>query len=169
MNRPSAGQAAGEEHGLAMRTENVLRWIAIGCAVFLLLGPFGGRTAWGRGSPTTMDSAGYNFAALGSGVVALAALGVAFWARPRVVVPLLGAAVAMAAFGLTAYVSGTYWLALSRGEALLEGRFAMPEKMTVFPAWGPPFFATAALFGAISALALAVLWLRLMFARGRST
>ncbi|MGH2617985.1 MAG: hypothetical protein ACRDJC_22380, partial [Thermomicrobiales bacterium] len=36
----------------------------------------------------------------------------------------------------------------------------MGRKSTVYPAWGPPFFALAALIGAIASLALAVSWLR---------
>jgi hypothetical protein len=143
-----------------MRPEIVLRWVAFGCAVFLLFGPFADRTGWGRNQPTVFDSAGHNFVALFSGIVAIAGLLVALWALPRVVLPLLGAAAAVAAFGLTAYVSGTYWLALSRGEALIEGTYVMPERLTVFPASGPPFFATAAVIGATATLALAVSWLR---------
>jgi hypothetical protein len=50
----------------------------------------------------------YNVATLLAGVVVLAALAVAFWARPRVILPLFGLAVALAVFGLSVLASGVY-------------------------------------------------------------
>jgi hypothetical protein len=91
-----------------LKTEIVLRRVALGCAIVLLFGPLGGRTIWVDGHTTGTDAAVYNVVALVFGVVALAALAIAFWASPRLVVPALGALVAIAAFGLTAYVSGVY-------------------------------------------------------------
>lgn len=144
-----------------MPTGIVLRRIAIGCAIVLLCGPLGGRTTWEKGHVTATDAAGYNVVALLSGVVALTALGVAFWTRPRFVLPVLGALVAVAAFGLTAYVSGIDVLARTRGEVYLYGvgEF-MRVTAKVNPAIAPPFFAFAAVVGAVSAFALAVSWIR---------
>ncbi|MGH2618713.1 MAG: hypothetical protein ACRDJC_26085, partial [Thermomicrobiales bacterium] len=96
-----------------MRTEIVLRRVAIGCAIFMLFGPVGGRTTWVQGRTIATDAAVYNVAALLAGVVALA---VAFWARPHLVLPMLGTLVAIAAFGLTAYVSGVYVWAGMQGQ-----------------------------------------------------
>lgn len=143
-----------------MRTERALRGVAIGCAIVLLLGPFADRTSWGRGAPTIYDSAGYNYAAFFSGVVALVALAVALSVRHHMAISVLSFLMAVAAFGLTAYVCGTYWLALSRGEALIDGTLVMPARLTMYPASAPPFFALAASVGAVSAFALLVDWLR---------
>lgn len=149
-----------------METETALRRIALGCAIFMLFGPVGGRTTWVEGNRggTTTDAAGYNLAALVSGVVALAALALALYLRPRVVLPVLGAAVAIAAFALTIVASGVYVWALLQGEIWFYGAGGFAEgmcrKCTVHPAWGPPFFALAALIGALASLALAVGWLR---------
>jgi hypothetical protein len=52
-------------------------------------------------------------------------------------------------------MQGQVWV--YAGWSISEG---MGRKWTVYPAWGPPFFTIAALIGAISALALAVNWLR---------
>jgi hypothetical protein len=153
-----------ERNVIAMRTENALRWVAIGCAMFMFFAPFGGRTMWVKGHTTATDAGIYNAAAILSGVVALAALAVAFWLRPRVVLSVLAAVAAVAAFGLTAYVSGVYVWARMQGQMWVYGGWSISEgmgrKWTVYPAWGPPVFATAALIGVVSALALAVLWLR---------
>jgi hypothetical protein len=142
-----------------MRTETVPRRVAIGCAIFMLFGPVADRTTWDRGSVT--DAAGYNIVAFLSGVIAITALAVSLWMRPRVILPVLGALVTIAAFGLTIYVSGIYWLARTRGEVFLYGPSEfMRVTAKVDPASGPPFFATVALIGAIATLALAVGWLR---------
>jgi hypothetical protein len=147
-----------------MQTEIVPRRVAIGCAIFLLFGPLGGRTMWVQGRTTATDAAGYNVVALLSGVVVLAALGVALWARPRVVLPLLGALVAVAAFVLTAYVCGVDVWARLQGQVWVYASWSISEgtgrNSTVYPAWGPPFFALAALIGATASLVLAISWLR---------
>jgi hypothetical protein len=61
-----------------MRTENALRWVALGCAFFLLLAPLGERTYWERGNQNwfyrVYDNTPYDFLALLSGVIALAGL-----------------------------------------------------------------------------------------------
>jgi hypothetical protein len=155
-----------KEDELAMRTEIVLRRVAIGCAVFLLFGPLGGRTMWVGGHTTATDAAGYNMVALLCGVVVLAALAVALWMRERQTraLPALGALVAVAAFGLTAYVSGIYVWARLQGQVWGYAGWSISEGMvgrneTVYPASGPPFFTLAALIGAVATLALAVGWL----------
>jgi hypothetical protein len=78
-----------------------------------------------------------------------------------VILPVLGALVTIAAFGLTIYASGISWLARTRGEVYLYGLGEF-KRITdkVHPAVGPYFFATAALIGAIATLALAVSWVR---------
>lgn len=143
-----------------MRTEDKLRWIAVGCAALLLFGLVSDRTSWVGGGGVTTDSAGYNWATLFAGIVALVALASSFWAWPRLPYALLGAAVAFGAFGAAAYVCGSYWLALARGDARLDGIATMPEHWRVYPATGPIFFTTAALVGALAALLLAASWLR---------
>ncbi|MCC6312602.1 MAG: hypothetical protein IT337_01215 [Thermomicrobiales bacterium] len=145
--------------------EDVVRPVATGCAVVLLFGPLGGRTTWEavRGTSSATDAGGYNAVAVFSGVVALAALGFALWARPRPVLPLLGAAVAVAAFGLTAYAAGVFVVARLRGGVWVYACWCfegLRDGWTVAPAPGPPFFALAALVGAIASLALAASWLR---------
>jgi hypothetical protein len=161
-----------EENAVAMRMESTLRRIVIGCAIFLLFGPVGGRTMWVGGHTTSTDAAGYNVVALLCGVVALAALAIALWMRERQMsaLPALGALVAVAAFGLTAYVSGVYVWARMQGQVWVYAGWSISEGMvrneTVYPAWGPPFFTLAALVGAVSALALAVSWMSLR--RGES-
>ncbi len=145
-------------------TEEALRWVAFGCGVFLLFGPLGGRTMWVGRHQINTDAAVYNVAALLSGIVALTALAVAFCARPSLVLPEFGALVAIAAFGLTAYVSGVYVWARMQGQVWVYAGWSISEgmgrKWTVYPAWGPPFFALAAYIGAVATLALAVAWLR---------
>jgi hypothetical protein len=144
-----------------MPTENVLRWVAIGCAVFLLFGPVGGRTSVKDGGTTMTVAAAYNMAALFSGTVALVALGGALRARPRLILPLLGAVVAIAAFGLTAFVAGIDGLARTRGEVYLYGVSEFTRvNAKIHPSVGPPFFTLAAVIGAMATLALAVSWLR---------
>ncbi len=147
-----------------MQTEAVPRRVAFACAIFLLFGPVGGRTTWVRGHTTATDAAGFNVVALLSGVVAIAALACALGARPRVVLPVLGAVVAIASFGLTAYVSGVYVWARMQGQVWSFAGWNMSEgmgrKWTLYPAPGPPFFTLAALVGVAATLALAIGWLR---------
>lgn len=149
-----------------MRIETVLDRIAVGCAIFLLFAPLGGRTMWVSKTSTATDAAGYNVVAVLAGIVALAALAVALWMRPQeVILPVLGTLVAAAAFGISAYVSGVDVWARLHGQvwsyAGWTASAAVRTKSTVYPAWGPPFFTAAALLGAIATLSLAILWLRL--------
>ena len=149
-----------------MRDEYTLRWVAMGCGIFLLFGPIGGRTTWVEANSTTTDAAGYNAVAVLSGVVALAALGFANWARPRMIpvaLPVLGAVAAAAAFGLTVVTAGVYVVARLRGQVYFYGigEFSdIGRNETVYPPPGPPFFALAAFVGFLASLALTITWLR---------
>jgi hypothetical protein len=149
-----------------MRAEHVLRRATIGCAIIMLFGPLEGRTTWvtvnGRNAVT--DAGIYNVVAVASGVLALAALAVALNTRPRVTVPALAAIAAAGAIGLSVYVSGLYVWARWQGEIWFYGAgwFAGEQgpKWTVSLPWGPPYFALAALIGAMASLVLAISWLR---------
>lgn len=106
---------------MASRVETMLLRLAFVCATFLLFGMLADRTTEIEGNTTRIDAAGYNIAATFSGVVALAGLAVTFWTYPvwtlrRVIRTVAGVIVAVAAFALTVYVSGIYWLARLRGE-----------------------------------------------------
>lgn len=145
--------------------EEVAPRFAIGCAILLLFAPLGGRTVWEpiRGSGSATDAGGYNAIAVFSGVVVLAALGFARWGRPRLVLPLVGAAVATVAFGLTLYATGVYVVARLQGGIWIYACWCFEElssSTTVTPAPGPPIFALVALVGAVATLALAIAWLR---------
>lgn len=147
-------------------SQDKLVLIAFGCAVFLLFGIVSDRTSvsYGRSgrSSSMTDAAGYNMAATFSGIVAITGLAIALWTRPRLVLPILGAAVAIAAFGLSVFASGIYWLGRLQGEVYFYGTGNFLEKGgrgTVHPAVGPPFFATAAVIGALATLALMIMWL----------
>jgi hypothetical protein len=148
-----------------MQSENILRRVALGCAIFMLFGALGGRTTWTtlNGRNTVTDAGFYNAAAVFSGVVALLALAVALNVRPRVVVPAAAALAAAAAFGLSVYGSGLYVWARWQGEIWFYGAGWFAEdpgpKWTVSLPWGPPYFALAALVGALASLALTVTWL----------
>lgn len=137
-----------------------LRWVAFACAVALLFGPLGGRTVIVDGTTTITDSAAYNVAAVFSGIVAIVGLAIADRDRPRPVLVALGAAVAIAAFALTAYFAGRFSLPLFRGEVMLDGGSIIRVAPGVDPAYGPPFFAFAALLGAASTVAFAIHRLR---------
>jgi hypothetical protein len=181
VHRPGAGRATvgTGESGFTMRMEPVRRWAAdwadilvlaaFGCAIFLALGTFMpdwfARTSWSSGNQnrgTTIIDSPASYVGLMSlcGLVAFVALAVALWRRLAVAAAL----VAVAAFGLTAYVSGIYVWARMQGQVWGYAGWSISEGMvgrneTVYPAWGPPFFTLAALFGAVATLALAVSWL----------
>ena len=159
---------------MAIRVETLLLRTAFVCATFLLFGILADRTQivdGGRNSRTTItDAAGYNIAATFSGVVALVGLAVAFWTYPvwtlrRAVQTVLGVIVAVAAFGLTVYASGIFWLARTRGEVFFYGTGEVLGNETyaqemIHPAVGPPYFAAIAVVGIIATLGVGVLWLR---------
>ncbi len=154
-----------------MRRELALRWIAIASALLLLLASvmpnWFARTSWTSGArhsfTTIIDSpAGYVGLVSLCGFVAFVALAVALWRRWAV-----AAVLAAAAFSYGAYVAGSYWLGLSRGVALLEGRADSNKNSPEYTVhWPPmlPFFVFAAVVGVLVSLALAATWL----ARSRS-
>jgi hypothetical protein len=161
-----------------MRLERVQRWAAertevlglaaFGSAVFLLLAMFMpnwlARTSWSSGRRhnfTSVVDSPASYVGLVSlcGLVAFIALAVALWRRWSP-----AAAASAAAFAYGAYVVGSFWLGLSQGVILLDGSLTPemgPPRWTVH--WPPllPFFAIAAVIGALASLALAVSWLRL--------
>lgn len=132
----------------------VLGFVAFGSAVFLLLGMFMpdwfARTSWERGSrnqsTAIFDSpAGYVGWMSLCGLVALAFLVVGLWRRRRAGAAAL--AVAVVAFSHAAYVGGSYWLDLTRGIALVEGREPMGPKWTVDWPEALPLLVFAAIAG----------------------
>ena len=142
-----------------MRTENVLWQCTLVCAFLLLCAPFTPRTTWSadaaapRGNPSSIrDAAGWDMVAPLAGIVAIVGLVAGVLTRPRVVVPVVGAAVATIAFAVTARAAGQYWLDLLRGAPF------MPD-FTTQPAPGPPFFAIIATVATGFALVLTVSWL----------
>lgn len=143
--------------------ETVLRRIALGCAILLLFALCGGRTVWVQGNTTATDAAGYGIVATFSGVLALAALAFASWVRPRLLLPLLGAVMATAAFVLASVFAGLDVWARVQGQVWTYASMTMspPEPgVTVYPAFGPPIFMTIAATGAIASLGLAMKWVR---------
>jgi hypothetical protein len=143
-----------------MRTDKVLWWFALGCAVFLLLGPLGGRTRWHNpGGGTITDAAGWDWAVLIAGCAAIAGLVVGRLARPRVVVPVTAAGVAIAAFGMAAAVTGQYWMAILQGN--IQPRGFDPHRddpFRVIVTSGLQPFAVVATVATGLALVLAVSW-----------
>ena len=142
----------------------VLGLVAFGSAMFLLLGMFMpdwfARTSWERGnrnhSTAIFDSpAGYVGWMSLCGLVALVFLVVGLWRRRRTGATAL---VAAGAFTYSAYVGGRYWLDLTRGIALVEGREPMGPNWRVDRPEALPIFVLAAIAGASSALLLAVDW-----------
>jgi hypothetical protein len=143
----------------------VLGLVAFGSAVILLLGVFMpdwfARTSWERGnrnqSTAIFDSpAGYVGWMSLCGLVALAFLVVGLWRRRRAGAASL--AVAIIAFSCAAYVGGSYWLDLTRGIALIEGRTPMGPTWRVDWPEALPLLVFAAIAGASSALILAANW-----------
>lgn len=148
-------------------TETILRRIALSSAALMLFGLMGDRTTWvklsGRGQSMT-DGAIYNSVAFLSGIVALIALALALRFRPRLVVPVAGVLLAVAAFGFSLFVSGLGVWARVQGEiwAYSPGTFAedLGPKWVVYPAVGPFVFSFLATVGALATLGLGVTWLR---------
>ena len=93
-----------------MLDELILGRIALWSGFLMLFGVLSDRSSWVRDSvkspSSTTDAAIYNVIASASGVVALIALAIALNTRPRVVIPVLSLLPAVAAFGLSLYVSG---------------------------------------------------------------
>ena len=139
-----------------MRTEKIIWRLAMACALVLLLGifPFW-RTEWvGRGG-YARDSAGWDWLAVLSGLIAIAGLAIGASVRPRVLGPVLGAAAAAVAFAVAAYAAGSYW------SAVLSGMVPSEPRLTMRPSFAVPVFAALATVGAGCAVVLAISWLRL--------
>ena len=149
-------------------SEIVLRRVAIGCAivlVFAMIMPnYLARTSWESGKrnkSTVMVDSAASYVGLVSlyGLVACVSLAIGALRRQKVASMF----VATAAFASAAYVIGNFWLGLSRGIVLLDGR---PVSTMGYPNWTVrlppmlPLFALAAGVGAVCALALAINWLR---------
>lgn len=151
-----------------MLNDLVLGRIALWSGGLMLFGVVSDRSSWARASfkspDTTTDAAVYNIVASGSGVVALIALAVALNTRPRVVLPILSLLPALAAFGLSIFVSGLGVWARLQGEIWLyaAGAFAgdLGEEWVAHPARGPFLFTFLAALGALATLGLMLAWLR---------
>jgi hypothetical protein len=142
-------------------TEVVLCRISLGCAILLLFALFGDRTVWVKGHTTATDAAGYGIVATIAGVLALAALAFALWARPRLVLATLGTFMAAMAFVLAAAFAGLDVWARLQGKVWTYAAMTMsaPDaRQTVYLAFGPPIFMTIAAIGAIASLGLAAEW-----------
>lgn len=90
------------------------------------------------------------------GLVALVFLVVGLWRRRRAGASALAAAIVV--FSYAAYVGGSYWLDLTRGIALIEGREPMGPRWRVDWPEALPVLVFAAIAGAVSALILAADW-----------
>lgn len=149
-----------------MLDELILGRIALWCGFLMLPGFFSDRSSWVDNrfkAPSSITDAGlYNAVATVSGIVALVALAVALNTRPRVVIPVLGLLLAMAAFGLSIYVSGMGVWARLQGEIWLYGSWSFAggfEGYVAHPARGLFFFTFLAVLGAMAALGLGCCWL----------
>lgn len=146
-----------------MRTEKVLWSTTILCALFLLTAPmFGGRAVWAnRGGGMIRDAAGWDWLLPILGVVAIVGLVVCVFTRPRVVIPVLGAAIATAAFAVAAYSAGSFGLAIVENRVQPGGFvFGRDEPYRVLAAPSPQPYTVVATVAAGFALVLAVSWLR---------
>lgn len=149
-----------------MRAEDILRRLAIGCAVFMLFGPLGGRTMRVGPHQVGTDAGIYNVVAVFSGIVVLAFLAFALWARERDwrALPALSALISSAAFALSVFASGVFVWARWRGEVWSYAGWSFTggpgRNETLHLPWGPPFFTLAAFVGAVTCLGLAITWLR---------
>lgn len=142
----------------------MLWWSTLLCAVYLLTGLIlGGRSIWKAvGGTSIRDGVGWDWAMSARGVVAIAGLAVDVRNRPRVVVPLIGAAVATLAFAAATYAAGNSRAALLQGTAIPlrwdSGKVEPGELELLHPA-RPQSYAVIATVGAGFALVLAVSWL----------
>ena len=146
-----------------MRTEKLLWSFTILCAIFLLTAPmFGGRAVWAnRGGGTIRDAAGWDWLLPALGVAAIVGLVVGVFTRPRVVVPVLGVAIATVALAMAAYHAGNSWLAIVQNRAQPAGfDFARNEPFRVLMLPSPQPYTIVATVGAGFALVLTISWLR---------
>jgi hypothetical protein len=147
--------------------ETMLRRAGVTCAVLMLFGVMSDRTTWvrlnGRGQTIT-DGAVYNLIASLSGIIVLIALAVALHMRPRLVIPALSLLLAVAAFGLSAFVSGLGVWARSQGKVWAYGVDAFADdrgpKWVVYPADGPYIFTFLATLGFVATAGMGIIWLR---------
>lgn len=121
-----------------MVNECILGRIALWCGFLMLPGFFSDRSSWVRDrfkAPDTVTDAGiYNVVASASGGVALIALAIALSTRPRVVIPVLSLVPAIAAFGLSIFVSGLGVWARLQGEIWFYGAGALATR-GLFISW----------------------------------
>jgi hypothetical protein len=138
-----------------MRAENVLWWFDVACAALLMFVSLSSRTTWIEDhanlerAATIIDSAGWDWTARLAGIAAVAALVIGRWARLRPVATMLCASTATIAFGVSAVVSGQYWLDLTKGAGQVEG-------YVIHPATGVPYAAVIATLGTGYSLVLAI-------------
>ncbi|MCC7021301.1 MAG: hypothetical protein IT338_00655 [Thermomicrobiales bacterium] len=137
-----------------MKTERILRRFAIACAVVLLFAAATPRTSWIAPSGSGMThSAGWDWIATLSGVLALAGLGVGAAARPRIALAVFGASIAAGAFGLAMFAAASHWAALMTGAMTLPGWILYPAPLV-------PAFAVVAAAGMVCTLILLGVWLQ---------
>lgn len=150
-----------------MLDDLIMGRIALSSGFLLLFGVLSDRSSWVRESvkspSSTTDAGIYNVIASASGLVALIALAIALNTRPRGVIPVLSLLPALAAFGVSLYVSGLGVWARLHGEIWLYGAGSFAgdwgEKYIAHPARGPFIFAFLALLGVLATLGLALTWL----------
>jgi hypothetical protein len=145
-----------------MRTEKVLWALAVLCAVYLLSGPFlGGRTVWSHRGWIISDGAGWDWLMPAAGIVALGGLVIGVALLPRVAIPVFGAAIAMVAFAIAAYASGSAWIDLLQGTTRLQASLsARGEQVEVLYPSQPQSFAVVATVATGFALVLVISWLK---------
>ncbi len=144
----------------------ILGRIALWSGFLMLFGVVSDRSSWVTYTKTTSsvtDAGIYNVIASASGVVALIALAIALNTRPRVVIPVLSLLPAIAAFGLSTYVSGLSVWARLQGEIWFYGTWSFAGEVgkneIAYPSRGVFIFALLALLGALATLGLAWTWL----------
>ena len=136
------------------RIEHTLLAVAAICAVLLLFAPVSGRTRWVHDKGTTMThSAGWDWVAPLAGIVASLSLVAGRLIRPGVFGAVLAAAIAAAAFALTAAAAGGHWVDLMVGSLEIE-------RWTLYPSSGVSFHAVTAIVGLACTLVLLGSWLR---------
>ena len=137
-----------------MRVERVPWRISVAASALLLFAPATPRTSWSydRGGGMT-HSAGWDWIALMSGVVALICLIVGRFFRPSVLISALAALLASVALAISAAASLGHWLDLMSGNLELA-------RWTIRPAPAVAPFAAIAAAGMAASLVLLGTWLR---------
>jgi hypothetical protein len=136
-----------------MRTEKTLWQLAAVCAVLLLFAPLTPRTSWSHRGGGMRHSAGWDWIAPMSGVVALIGLGLGAVARPRVPSAVAAAALTAAAFGAATIAAAGHWGSLAIGAMGIDD-------WTLYPAPAVFHFAVIASAGTVLTLVLLGVWLR---------